>query len=719
MDSKRAFRVGIAVLSVLGGTVVLLIAHDVLPYLSSNHDEGVYLQQAAMLLEGNLWLKSVVPDAVRPWFFIQDGQRLYPKYTPVAALMYAPGVMAGVPRVILGLIAAGNIALVGTITSELFDRRTGVLAAGFALATPFFLFISAAFMAYAPTTLLNLLFALGYIRMFRRSSKRYAVLAGGAIGIAFFSRSYTAVLFALPFVVHAATVVGQDLSQRSFWTPTIQREAIVGVLGIAGVGVTLAYNHILTGDALVFPYQAFAPLDGLGFGHRKLIDRKINYTIGLAWRANKHLIAELFTRWTVAPPIGSLLAAVGVFAFALGYRQRRTAKLSDRTLGIILLGTCLSILLGNIYFWGTLNTLGTVAAPTDGFMSRFGPFYHFDLILPLSAFGSAGALWIGGTLRSVLSQRYSTQQLRVLFLALLAVSAVVGGSAEYDRLDTAIEKHASTTEQQRSVAELFENRTFENALVFMPTPYGPWLSHPFQSLRNGGSLEKGSVLYAQDRGPGLNFLTLDAYSNRTPYRFTYRGQWPGVVTPHLHPLTVTNDSSHRFTTTVTSVGAVSSVQVRTGTDRVIREPPINGTGRMANDSLNVTWSINETHATLNAINGKAVPQRSDEYEQEPPLSGAAPTPATPRGVSSTSIELNGSTRVTLSITFDRPNGDILTYWYQVDVDPNTTSTRVLWPNERKVCNDARYCGHEGTYIPGEKYPGGAAMNTTYAASAEA
>ncbi len=718
MESKRAFRVGIAALSVLGGIVVFLIAHDLLPYLSSNHDEGVYLQQAAMLLEGNLWLTSVVPDAVRPWFFVQDGQRLYPKYTPVAALMYAPGVMVGMPRIILGLIAAGNIALVGTLASEVFDRQTGILAAGFALITPFFLFISATFMAYAPTTLLNLLFALGYVRMFRRESKRYAVLAGIAIGLAFFSRSYTAVLFAFPFVVHAATVVGQDLYQRSFWTPTIQREAIIGVLGIVGVGVALAYNHVMTGDALVFPYQAFAPLDGLGFGDRKLRGREIEYTIELAWRANKHLIAELFTRWTAAPPLGSLLAAIGVFAFVLGYRQRRTARLSDRTLGIILLGTGLSILLGNIYFWGTFNTLGAVANPTDGFMSRFGPFYHFDLVLPLSVFGSAGMLWLGRTLRSHLSRQFSSQQIRVLFLVLMAISALVGASAEYSRMDTAIEKHASTTEQQRSVAAPFENRTFENALVLMPTTYGPWLSHPFQQLRNGGSLEKGPVLYAQDRGPGLNFLTLDAYSNRTPYRFTYRGQWPGVVTPHLHPLTVHNDSSHQLTTTVTPVGEVSSVQIRTGNDRVVWEPPVNETERTINGSFDVTWSINGTHATLDSINEMAVAQRSDEYEREPPLNGAALAPSTSQGLSSTSIGINGSTRVTLAITFDRPNGDILTYWYQVDVDPNATNTRILWPNERKICDDARYCGHKGTYIPGEKYPGGAAMNTTYTESSD-
>lgn len=696
-------------LSVLGGIVVFLIAHELFPYLSSNHDEGVYLQQAAMLLDGNLWLDSGVAAAVRPWFFIEEVPRLYPKYTPVAALMFAPGVAAGVPRVMLALIAAGNIALIGAIATEAFDRPTGALAALIALLTPFFLFISATFMAYAPTTLLNLLFALGYIRMFRREHRGYAVLAGTAIGLAFFSRPYTAVLFAVPFLVHAVVTVGQELRDGSVRTPTIEREAIVCVFGMAGVGIALAYNHVVTGDAFLFPYQAFAPLDGLGFGHRKLLGREVDYTIELAWQTNKHLAAELFTRWTVAPPIGSLLAAIGLFPLVLGHRERQTDPISDRTLRLLLLGVALSVLLGNIPFWGTFNTLGNIADPTDGFMSNFGPFYHFDLVVPLSVFGSAGALWLGRTLRSTLSQRFSTQQVRVLLVVLLIVAVPVCASAEYDRMSTATDHHTEQTEQKESVYAPFENRTFENALVFMPLPHGPWLSHPFQALRNGGTLEDGGVLYAQHQGPRLNFDTLDVYDNRTPYRFTYHGRWPGNVTPKLQELTVHNATTHQLTTTVEPVGRLSSVRLSTYGDQVVRYPSSNRT----NDSVGVTWSINETEISLDTIDGTAVEERSTEYGRERPLSGPFVAPASSPETSDTTIEINDSARAMLAITFVRPDGDTLTYRYHLDLDPNGDRVRVLFPGRQKVCNGSLYCGNEGTYISGEEYPSGATMNTTH------
>jgi hypothetical protein len=97
-----------ALLAVLAGAVVFLVASELFPYHSSNHDEAVYLQQAELLLAGQLNLYPAVPDAVRPWFFVEDGDRLYPKYTPVPAAMFAAAkALTGEYRVALAGVAAG------------------------------------------------------------------------------------------------------------------------------------------------------------------------------------------------------------------------------------------------------------------------------------------------------------------------------------------------------------------------------------------------------------------------------------------------------------------------------------------------------------------------------------------------------------------------------------------------------------------------------------
>ena len=147
----RATRVvALLVLSLLAGALVFIIATELFPYHSSNHDEAVYLQQAALLLDGKFWFTTAHPESVHPWFFVRDGARLYPKYSPVTAALFAPGVALGVPRLVLAAVAAANVALVGLLAREAFDGWTGVLAAAFALCTPFFLVISATFLPYAP-----------------------------------------------------------------------------------------------------------------------------------------------------------------------------------------------------------------------------------------------------------------------------------------------------------------------------------------------------------------------------------------------------------------------------------------------------------------------------------------------------------------------------------------------------------------------------------------
>ena len=101
------------VLALAGGLVAAAVATGLFPYRSPNHDEGVYLQQAAMLLDGRLFLRPPVPESFRPWFFVEttDGA-LYPKYAPVPAAAFAAGTLLGAPW--LALVGIG-VAVVGQI----------------------------------------------------------------------------------------------------------------------------------------------------------------------------------------------------------------------------------------------------------------------------------------------------------------------------------------------------------------------------------------------------------------------------------------------------------------------------------------------------------------------------------------------------------------------------------------------------------------------------
>ncbi len=688
---ENRYRLLAAAIAVGAGLAVFLVAHELFPYHSSNHDEGVYLQQASMLLDGQLRLTpgtEPLREAFHPWFFVESESGLYPKYTPVPAAMFALGKVVGGFRLALFGIAVANVALVYALTGATFDRPTGVLAAALFAGAPLFVFTSAAFLPYAPTTALNLLFALAYVRAVRRESLRYAVLAGTAVGLAFFSRPYTAVLFAVPFVVHALWRLSRSLpGDRA----AVSRYLTVAATGSAFVAVTLAYNATLTGSPLLFPYEAFAPLDGLGFGQRRILGHDMVYTPQRAVRANAAVLWAFATDWFTAGPLGTVAAAAGALATVLGVRREgidATTPLSDRHLQVLLLAVVPVIVAGNVYFWGNANVLGDVADPGDGLISLFGPFYHFDLLLVLSAFAAhgtaSGVRWV----RPRVCDRFEGQTVTTLGLVCLVLAVPVVGAAQADVLAGPVEKHGSYAEKFGGAYAPFEETELENALVFVPPTYGEWRNHPFQWLRNDPGFA-GPTLYATDRGPADDFAVVSAYPDREYYRYRYHGEWTPSPDNRVHPVLervrVQEASAVAARTEVAIPDRITSVSVSVASGGTIRRYDYEGDPP---ETLAVDWTLGADGVTVAGPNLTA--------------SRADPVP------------VDGPAEVALAITITEPSGATLTYREETLVRPADGGVAVVWPPESSVCVLTTDCGPEGTYVPDRPgtRPDGVEMNTT-------
>jgi 4-amino-4-deoxy-L-arabinose transferase-like glycosyltransferase len=655
-----------AALVVLGGVVVYWLAVDLFPYHSVNDDEGVYLTQAAMLLEGRLSLyPGDLGPLVRPWFFVADtagGElRYYPKYSPVAAGVFAVGELLGDWNLALGLVAAGNTALVYALTAAAFDRRTGHLAALLLVGTPLFLFTSAVFLPYAPTTLLNLAFAFAYVRAMRRDSPRWGLVAGAAVGLAFFARPYTAVLFAAPFVAHALGSLWWSRTTDAF-RPALGRLLAVAGVGLAGVVATLGYNLLLTGDALVFPYEAFGPNDGIGFGRHELLGYDRLYTPALAAETTVRVVRVLTTEWTVAGPVGTLLALVGLGALPTDRTAVADPRLGAPALRVVLVGLVPAVVLGNAYFWGTLNGL------ENGLIGLLGPYYHFDLLLPFSAFGAAGALALWRRLRDV-TARLDAPTRRVVLAVALLVTGGVTGVAGVDAVEEPYDENRLRTEHLADTYEPFESWSPDHAVVFVPDPYGDWLHHPFQRLRNDPGFD-GDVVYVINEGDVERFGVVDATGDRRPYRFTYQGEWTGAVTatePALVPLEVRSGDRVAATTTLGVPARATYARARIVTEAGSTRHAL---GRVA-DRTTVDWRLDATDGTasIRAPNGTAT----------------APLPA-------------GISEVTLLVTFVEPEGATVTYRQTASVERTVQGVRVIWPPETRVCSLTTDCGRDGVYV---------------------
>ncbi|PCR92722.1 hypothetical protein CP557_12760 [Natrinema ejinorense] len=682
----------------LAGVAVFVLATELFPYHSSNDDEGVYLLQAALLLEGQLEIHAGdLADAFRPWFFIEDGGRLYAKYSPVVPAMYAVSIaLFGEPRVTLAAVAAGNAALVYALGSMVFDRRVGVVAAAIFAASPLALLTSSVFLPYAPTTLLNLVFAVWYLRGVRDGRLRDAAVAGTAIGLAFFARPYTAVLFAAPFICHAGwTVLGsvrrrwQDRRLRPLPDP-LRRNAVTAAIGVGFVGLALAYNARLTGSPLVFPYEAFAPLDGPGFGYREITGHSLEYTPALALEANGAALWYFATRWFTAGPLGAVAALFGVtVAFRRWLAARRSDRERDhaRTSGLLLAGLLVSVPLGNVPFWGNFNIHAGIDDPTTGLLSQFGPFYHFDLLVPLSIFAAFAVVagwqqWRDAAVRDRIATVASPRAARAVVLSVLLVSVLVAGAANAAVLSTPIERNAAHTDRFESAYEPIEERDFENALVFLPTPYGQWQGHPFQALRNDPDLD-GEVVYALDGPPERDFAVLDAYPDRTTYRYAYRGEWTPTpsdrITAQLEELSVRSGERLEGETTVGIANRVDRAYVRLENDGAVASETIVN----PDDELSIAWSL----------------ERAAGSETDGNASAGDGGIARLNGSTTETVSFDGADELVLTITQVQPEGATHTYRQEITVRTTDDGVEAVWPPERTACPLVTDCGADGTYLP--------------------
>ncbi|KTG09968.1 hypothetical protein AUR64_10155 [Haloprofundus marisrubri] len=699
---RRTFALGLVLLSVLGAAVVGWLATDLFAYHSVNDDEGVYLLQAAMLLDGQLFLRpGALADVVRPWFFVVDdgGEtlRMYGKYMPVVPAMFALSrALTGGYAAALVVVAAGNVALVAVLGRMAFDRRVGLLAGAFVLSSPLFLFTSSVYLAYAPTTFLNLCFAVAYVRAARENSRRWALAAGVAIGAAFFARQYTAVLFATPFIVHSLAVLGRALGTDRF-RGTLIRTVAVAVPGLAGVAATLGYNATVTGDPFLFPYAAFAPRDGLGFGEREILGYVVDYTPALAARVSLEALTMLFTEWVAAGSLGTLLAVVGVGAAVVRWRRAgtptlpRPTGLSDHALRALLLGVGVSVTVGNAYFWGTHNGLA------NGLFELLGPYYHFDMLLPFGVFAAAGVVAVADAASGVVARRRTShpgRTARIALVALLLISVPVVAAAEVSVVSDPYAENRQRTDVLESTYDPFERTEFDRALVYIPDPYGDWQAHPFQYLRNDPGFD-GDVVYALDEGPDRDFETLAAVDNRTVYRFTYRGPWTGAVEPvdpELQRLQLLRGERIDAETTVGVPTGSTSVSIRIETERGYARYAVEGfDGRNGdgNGTVPVEWTVTPDGAQVTNLD-----RAGGDTD-----SASVPLP-------------QNASEVDLVVTFVGPAGESVTYRQELTLFREDGEIRALWPAETRICRLRTECGPEGTWVgPDGDYLDGVSVST--------
>ncbi|MFB6254263.1 MAG: ArnT family glycosyltransferase [Halobacteriaceae archaeon] len=651
----------------IGGLVIWLVSIFLFPYHSLNHDEGVYLQQAALVLEGQLNLWPPVPEAFRPWFFVQSGDRFYPKYTPVPAVMFATGkFLFGSYRIALGIIAASNLFLIYAIGREVFDTTIGLVAGGVAVISPLFIINSAVFLPYAPTALLNWVFALTYFRGIRTQTMTMAILAGGAIGLAFFARPFTAFLFAAPFILAS---IYQVIRMR-FHSDVVEYHLTIAIVGSLGVLIALLYNKLMTGNFLLFPYKAFGPHDGIGFGMHSLLGYQVYYSPELALLANSIVLRLFFSQWIAGGIIGFVILLIGIVTVLSNNTvfKRPAEGMTRINNKFVLFLLFVSIAGGNIYFWGNLNIIGDLMNP-DGLITFLGPYYHFDMLLPTAIFTAVGGVWIVRFIHErVVDHIDVNRRISQIGAALVIFSILISGSAL--AVDDVVRRNQTVTAEYEEAYQPFQSHTLTNAVIFVPTPYGEWLNHPFQALRNSPRYDGAKVYALSKTAP---FAVIDAFPHRNYYRFSYRGAWnPFDGDPVQPTLNRIHIASGRTVVTKITIGIPSntnSISIRLSDRDSVAYYAIGP------DTSSATLFLNITRNNAK-ITGRHVSVVGDDK----------------------TISLSGTSQITVEIFVDGGHGSRFSYVIRQPVETNGPFVRTLSPYT-ELCFDFRRCGGGAAYIP--------------------
>jgi hypothetical protein len=493
--TSRPSRLWLLALAALAFALSVATSLWLFPVYSANRDDSMYVAMARLLEHGHVTIPAAGQELFRPWASGVVGDRVVLKYTPPwAAVLAAADLIAGTPRVALGLTAAATAVVMALLAGHVLRDRTAGLVAGALLAlSPMFVLQSATFLPYVFQLLLGLGFANLLLTGVRRRSTVRVVAAGAIAGLAAFARPYDAFLFVLPFVV----LVLLKARRREGGFPAL---GLVGRL-LAGavpvLAVSLVYNTLVMGAPLRLPFTVTGGKDTFGFGRRGVFPSSTMPFTPADGAAG--LVANL--RWTPSWVFGGIvLIALAVAGLV---RTRGPQRWAVAALAVV-------FPVGYFAFWA----LYAVAYGWRG-LQTFGPFYLLPVLVPLATFAAAFLTELARRARTaggagVVRARLARPLLALAVVAMVALTAlaVPGKVAENARIRDGF----------RAVQQFVAAQHLQNAVLLLPRRGDLGFINDSPFLQNDPSLSQ-SVLYAEDRG-AENLRLVDRYPGRALYRLT-------------------------------------------------------------------------------------------------------------------------------------------------------------------------------------------------------
>lgn len=230
---------------VITGTLSQLLFGG-LPHVADTH---VQYMQSKIFAAGKLYEPSHPLRAFFDFQYVINDGKYYSSYFPGHALILAIGQLLNLPWLVNPAMGALTVLAVYGLGREIGGKATGMVAAALMLVSPYILVMSSEYMQHSTCMLFLTLFAYFYIRTLKTDSHVYALLAGLAIGYAFFTRVHAAATYAALLVPYT----------MYYFLCRPKKRFIPCFLMLSGflvwAGALAYYQYLLTGDPFLTGYQ--------------------------------------------------------------------------------------------------------------------------------------------------------------------------------------------------------------------------------------------------------------------------------------------------------------------------------------------------------------------------------------------------------------------------------------------------------------------------------
>jgi hypothetical protein len=493
----------------------VFIAGHVLERLPHVQDSVTYLFQAQTLARGRLWApEPPLPEFFEQEFLLAEDGRWFGKYPPGYPLLLATGVLLSQPWLINPFLATLTVPLLYKLGATLYGKRVGLGAALLAAVSPFFLFMSGSMMAHAAELFWITLFMLSWVWALKRArGRRWAFLAGLALGMAFLTRQPAAMGVGIPFI--AITILAALRRGRAAFS----RAVILAIAVLPFIVLLFAYQYAITGHPFEDPRQRYWSFDRLGFGEELGMDENAFTMTELDGYA-----ATIWYNDPSQPPLGHSPAR------GLYNTERNWHSLEINLFGwlpFLTLAFCCLAVVARRPNWADSSLLA-VAAGLIGFYvaywaagTIYGPRYYYAALpafLLLTVRGiqtTAAKIGVGHTYTGFHGADVPAQMGKLIMVVLVA--AFVLGNLFFS-LPLFLDAYQGYNFIDRPSLALAQEHEEGQAILFIGvTDKNNWWEYGRYFSSNAPWLD-GPIIYARDLGDRENGRLLARYPKFQAYR---------------------------------------------------------------------------------------------------------------------------------------------------------------------------------------------------------